>query len=270
MNRSPPHATVDLCNLHARVPGDGCAIIRPGVAASEEPEMAAGRSAGGGNVRMERGFLGRLPPADHLDLEGRGRRRQFRRGEVLFHEGDPSHQALVILDGRAKISSFTEGGKEVLLGVRGVGELHGELSSVDGEARSATATALDPIQALVVPAEEFRAFLESHPRAAIAVVEIVGGRLRDSDRKRIEFAALDAVGRVARRLVELAEDYGEASADRVRIALPISQGELAGWTGASRESVSRALGTMRARGWIETHRRGVTVLALEALRRRAM
>jgi CRP-like cAMP-binding protein len=94
-------------------------------------------------------------------------------------------------------------------------------------------------------------------------------RLRDADSKRVEFTAFDTVGRVARRLVELAERFGTASDDRVEIALALSQEELAGWTGSSREAVSKALQSLRGRGWIETKRRGITILDLDALRKRS-
>ena len=85
------------------------------------------------------------------------------------------------------------------------------------------------------------------------------GRLRDADRKRIEFGAHDTTGRVAARLVEMAERFGQPTAGRDPIGLPFSQDELAGWTGASREAVSKALRTLREEGWIQTGRLHVIV-----------
>jgi CRP-like cAMP-binding protein len=125
------------------------------------------------------------------------------------------------------------------------------------------------VEALLIPTGRFLGFIETHPRVAIVLLQMLSRRLRDADRKRIEFAAYDSVGRVARRLVELADRFGESSEDGLRITLPLSQQELAAWVGASREAVSKALHTLRARKWVETARRGVTVLDLEALRRRA-
>ncbi len=95
------------------------------------------------------------------------------------------------------------------------------------------------------------------------------GKLRDADRKRIEFGAHDTTGRVAARLVEMAERFGEPTPDGVRIALPFSQDELAGWIGASREAVSKALGVLRSAGAIRTSRMSVIVRDLDALRRRS-
>jgi CRP-like cAMP-binding protein len=99
---------------------------------------------------------------------------------------------------------------------------------------------------------------------------MLSSRLRDADEKRVEFAAYDSVGRVARRLVEMAGRFGDPEGLGVRITLPLTQEELAGWTGSSREAVSKALQALRDRGLIETKRRAVTVLDLEGLTRRAI
>jgi CRP/FNR family cyclic AMP-dependent transcriptional regulator len=93
-------------------------------------------------------------------------------------------------------------------------------------------------------------------------------RLIDSDRKRVEFGAYDSVGRVARRLVELVDRYGEPVQGGMRITLPISQDELAGWVGISRKAVSNALQVLRQRGWIQTARKAIVVTDPDALRTR--
>jgi len=104
----------------------------------------------------------------------------------------------------------------------------------------------------------------------MVLVRMLNRRLRDADRKRIEFLAQDTVGRVCSRLVELAERFGESGGEGVHIDLVISQEELAGWTGSSREAAIRALRSLRELGWIATSRRSITVLDLAELRRRAM
>jgi CRP-like cAMP-binding protein len=219
---------------------------------------------------MTKGFVAALEPSDLEALTAWGRARRFRRGAMLFREGEGAEHVLIVRAGRVKVSSFTADGKEVLLAVRGPGELLGELSAIDGEPRSATASALEQVDVLSVPAEDFRAFLEMRPRVTVSLMQMLSRKLRDADRKRIEFGAHDTVGRVCHRLVELAERFGEESSRGVRITLPLSQQELAGWTGASREAVSKALHQLRSRGYIETARRGITVLDMSALRRRAM
>lgn len=213
-------------------------------------------------------FLGKLDDAEVRALEERARRRRFRRGATLFNEGDESTHVAILNAGRVKVSCFTEEGAEAVLAIREPGDLLGELSVFDDEPRSATATALEDVEAFVVGAEAFNGFLRDNPRVALLLLGMISRRLRDADSKRIEYGAQDTVGRVARRLVELAERFGETTTEGVRITVPLSQQELAGWTGASREAVSKALQSLRNRGWIETHRKHITVLDLDALARR--
>ncbi len=226
--------------------------------------MAAGPPP---DSKREPGFLSNLSPQEHRAFFRRGRRRRYRGGAALFREGEWSEGVLAVLSGRVKVSYFTDEGREIVLAVRGPGELLGELSTIDGEPRSATGTALGPVEALAVSAEAFAGFLEEYPGVGLVLLRTMSRRLREATRRRIEYGALDTTGRVAARLLELAEQYGEASGGRVRILLPLTQEELAGWIGASREAVSKALRTLRARGWIETRRRGITLLDRTALRR---
>ena len=188
----------------------------------------------------------------------------------MFNEGGRSDFVASIMSGRVKASYFTDDGDEVVLAIRGPGALLGEMSAIDEEPLSATVTALEPVEAIVVPVDSFMDYLQQHPRVALMLLRGMSRKLRDSDRKRVEFAAFDALGRVARRLVELADDFGEVDGDGIRISLPLSQEELAGWTGSSREAVSKALRTLRGRGWIETRRRAITVLDIDALRKRSL
>lgn len=219
-------------------------------------------------LQDRKNFLSSLRPEDAAALEEIGRRRRFRARTTLFLEGDSSDHVVVLLKGRVKISYVTEDGSEILLAVREDGDLLGELSVIDGRARSASAQTLEPSEGLVVGAEAFRAFLASHPSAAVGLLEMVVMRLRDSDRKRIEFGAFDTVGRVAGRLVEMCERFGEADARGVSVSLSLTQEDLAAWVGASRKAVTVALADLRARGLIETGRKKVIVRDLEALRRR--
>lgn len=221
------------------------------------------------DVRLE-GFGAALIPDEVDDLLQRGVRRTFRRGAFLMTEGEASDHVIVLLGGRAKISSYTAEGKEVVLAVRGPGDLLGELSAFDGEPRLATVSALEPIEALIIPSERFTRFLEDHPRLAILLLQNMTRRLRESDRKRVEFGAYDTPGRVARRLIELVERYGETEGANVRISLSLTQDELAGWTGSSREAVSKALREFRDRGWVTTGRRSIVVLDVDALKTRAL
>jgi CRP/FNR family cyclic AMP-dependent transcriptional regulator len=213
-------------------------------------------------------FLPALSPEERDALRAPGMVRSFPRGAALFHERQTADRVLVLLEGCVKLSCVSDSGKEVVLAIRGPGDLLGELAAIDGEPRSATATALEPVQALSLAASDFQRFLKAHPRVALTLLKVVTKRLRDADRKRVEFAAEDSMTRVAARLVELSERFGDEVAQGVEIELPISQEELAGWTGCSRDSVVNALQSMRGLGWIETHRRRIVVRDVDALRRR--
>jgi CRP-like cAMP-binding protein len=212
-------------------------------------------------------FLSFLTPDEIADLRSSGRTRRWERGSTVFSEGEKSEWVLVLTSGRAKVSSHTASGTEVVLAIRGPGALLGDMSAIDGEPRSGTVTALEPLEGIAI--RDFSGFLNDHGRIAVLLLQLITGRLRDADRKRIEYGAFDTTGRVATRLVELAERYGEPTNGGVRVALPLSQDELAGWTGSSREAVSKALRTLRDRGLIETGRRRVTIHDMDGLRKRA-
>lgn len=215
------------------------------------------------------GFLAALPSAEAAELLALASPRRFRAGQTLMHEGQLGEEILILIDGRVKASCTTEEGKEIVLRFCGPGDLLGELSVIDRRPRSSTVEALEPVEALALAASDFRAFVETRPRAAVELLRMVNRRFRDADRKRIEFAASHTLGRVAARLVELAERYGEEENRGVVIDLRLSQEELAGWTGSSREAVAKALHTLRELRLIVTERRRITVLDLEGLSRQA-
>lgn len=222
-------------------------------------------------MRPEAGsLLDRLGDDDRDALLAAGTRRRIAGEAPLFVEGEQSDHVMVLTSGRVKVCFADRSGRETVLAVRGPGDLLGDLSAIDGEPRSAAVFALEPVEVVVIAAGRFRELLGSRPRLALAVLELVVTRLRDADRKRIEFGAYDSAGRVARRLVELAQRFGEEAGGGVRITLRLTQDELAGWTGASREAVAKALAAFRARGWVETGRRQVVIRDLEALTRRCV
>ncbi|HZM83637.1 MAG TPA: Crp/Fnr family transcriptional regulator [Candidatus Limnocylindrales bacterium] len=215
-------------------------------------------------------FWALLTQRERDEFKNRSRPRRWRRGEVLFPEGGESEWVAVVQTGRVKASSHTAAGSEVLLAVRGPGALLGEFSAIDKGPRSATLQALEPVTALVMTTPDFEGYLSGHGRIAYLLMRMLSQKLRDADRKRIEFGAQDTTGRVAARLVELAERFGVPGAPgEIRIELRLSQDELAGWVGSSREAVSKALGVLRSSGWIRTSRLSVVVLNLQALRDRA-
>jgi CRP/FNR family transcriptional regulator, cyclic AMP receptor protein len=225
---------------------------------------------GDGVGQSAEGWFNKLPAADRAALLDLGSPRQYRPGSTLFHEGDLSDWVVLITGGQVKVSATTGEGRDVVLAVRRAPSCLGELSALDARPRSATVTAMDSVSARVVPGERFRAFLEATPRATLVFLTSMTGRLRDADRRRVEFVGLDSVGRVATQLLELVEQFGSDTGDgMIRIDVPLTQDELAGLTGASREAVGKALSLFRRRGWIVTGRRSITVASVDGLRSRA-
>lgn len=214
-------------------------------------------------------FLDLMTPEARAELEAAGRLVRFAKGAVLYNEGDRTGRVLIMQTGRVKVSRPTPDGKEVVLAIREAGDLLGEQSAFDGRDHSATATVLEPVEARVLQNEEFKRFLESQPAAAITLLEMLSRRLREADEKLLEFTAHDAAGRVARRLVELAERFGKEADGAITIDVGLSQEELASYTASSRGAVSKALQTLKARGLIETLRNQVVIKDLDELRRRA-
>ena len=220
-------------------------------------------------ARVELPFLAQLSQEEAADLRSRAVRRHFARGATIMHQGEEAGRVVVIEQGRAKVTVVTEDGTEVVLAFREPGDMLGELSAMGGTRRMATVRAVEDLDALAIAAGDFDAFLEARPRVALVILRVVIERLRDADRQQVEFAAHHTLARVASRLVELAERFGEAQDGGVLITLPISQEELASWAGASREATSKALRDLRELGCVETRRRNITVRDLDALSRLA-
>jgi CRP-like cAMP-binding protein len=146
----------------------------------------------------------------------------------------------------------------------GSGELIGELSVLDGLGRSADAVAVGPVRALVIPADGFLSFLDDNHRIARLLLQLVARRLRSADARHFEVVSHDVEGRLARRMLDLAHD-GRAGL----VVVDVTHDDLAGWVGASREAVSRALTRMRHLGWVATGRKKIEILDPSALARRA-
>lgn len=213
-------------------------------------------------------FFALLNSEERAALGALGTIRRYLPGAVLMHEREPGERVMILLGGRAKVTSLSNG-HETLLSIRDPGDVIGELTLKGAAPRSATVTALEPLDALVVSSTTFRSHLETTPRVAVCLLEVVTGRLRDATAQRAAFAASDTLGRVAARLVELSQRYGTPGARGIDIEIGLCQDELAAWAGASRAGTAAALRTLRELDWIETHRKRIVVRQVDALRRRA-
>ncbi len=201
-------------------------------------------------------------------LRAGGRPTTFRHGQALFVQGDGAERVFLIRRGWVLLTSTSGGGRDIVLGVSGPGDVVGEVGVIDGEPRSASAVAVEGVDAVVAPGSVLMTALEDRA-AAHELITVLSARLRTADRQLLEFATLTTLGRVAWRLLELGDRFGEASPDGVSLALPLSQEQLASWCGASREATVKALRTLRTLGSISTARRNVVIRDVATLRRQA-
>jgi CRP/FNR family transcriptional regulator, cyclic AMP receptor protein len=211
-------------------------------------------------------FLERLDVADRDALLALLRPRAFVRGDVIFRCGEEGTVFGILLSGRTKVVAHGPGERSVLIDLQGPGDLIGELSVLTGGRRSADVIAVEGVRVGIAPASALRRLAE-RPNVSLALLATLGERLREANSGRWEIATLTAEQRVGVRLIQLVDRYGRAEETGTRIELPISQDELADWTGLSRPAVARVLAQLRRDGLVTTGRRSLSVLDADALRR---
>ncbi len=206
-------------------------------------------------------FLDQLSDADQSDLFSFGQPRSFRRGASVVLQGDRSDAVFVLLRGRVKVSLNTVDGHEIVLAVLRPGDLVGEFEAIDmdGGPRTASNVALESVETWKLNGDRFRSFLESHPQVGLVLLRTIIHRLRTADQRRTDSRSEGTVGRLAKLLVELAEEHGQPTSTGVNIDIPLTQQELASLISVSRESVVRALRSLRSRGLVATGRRRITI-----------
>ena len=169
----------------------------------------------------------------------------------LMSLGQPGEVAYLILAGTVKIHAEQPDGRDVVVALRGPGEIVGELSVLDQSPRSASVLSLEPCTLLWIARTTLQECLQTMPALSLNLVQILARRLRVATTQIQLLTAQDLYGRVAHLLLTLAEEYGEPAAEgAVRIPLRLSQSDLAGLAGASRARVNQVLAYYRERGWI--------------------
>ena len=215
-------------------------------------------------------FLATVPlfnGLDRVELERFAevtREKSYPKGSVILFEDDPGDSLFVVRDGRVKVVLIGEDGREVILGVLGVGEYFGELSLIDDRPRSAHVIAMEDSNLLVLRREDFRKRVESSPSVAWSLLTELSRRLRRADDKIGGLVLLDVPGRIARLLLDLAEESGTNAIEKSLTHQTIAQ-----MIGASRETVSRAMKDFQDAGWITVERRRIALADRAALEQRA-
>ena len=235
---------------------------------------AGRRGAGGGGGRYPAGHMDDVELLSESELfsafdrgtlaemVGASRPVRCERNVVVFSEGDPADELFVVRSGRVAIGRQSPDGRESLVALMERGDLFGEMPLFDDGSRPASARALERSELVCLPYTVVRTSLDAKPQLLWEVVNLLARRLRSSDSALADAVFLDVTGRTAKRLLELAGGADE-------FTLPITQEELAGLVGASRERVNKAIAAFVRLGWIDQQDRRYRITGREHLAQRA-
>lgn len=193
--------------------------------------------------------------------------RPFAPGNIIFRQGDPGRVLYLVKSGQVRIFINGLDGTEtsvILLGRPG--DIFGELAVIDGLPRSATAVAMEATVLLVINREAFRDHMRQNPQLALNFMQELSSKVRHNTRNIDSLTTLPVPQRLARKLMEMAQDYGRATDKGVFINTSLTQGQLASLIGATRESTNKALRDFRQRDWIAMENGRITILDPDALR----
>jgi len=213
------------------------------------------------------GFWALLTRHERDALSDLGLPRDYPAGATICLEGDPATHVFILVAGWVKILSSTNDGHEMVLALRGDGDLVGEIAGATTGRRTATIQAVDVVHALIVPYDRFTSFLDSNPGADGVYRRLVTQRWNDASTMLRDHAVTTGGRRLARLLLELADRHGREMDGAIYLAMPLTQDELASMAGTSRATVTRALSNWRKRRFILTGQRHITILDPEGLRK---
>jgi CRP/FNR family transcriptional regulator, cyclic AMP receptor protein len=208
-------------------------------------------------------FFADPPPEALAAVSAAGEERQLIRGDVLFNEGDPPDSLYLVIRGRIAIAIANPiDRRESVVALMEPDDLFGEMSMLDNGPRSAMARALEPTTVLAIPFEPILTMFDQHPKLLWNVTRMLAQRIRVTDEALADSVFLDVTGRTAKRLLELADGSDQ-------FTLPVTQEELAGMVGASRERVNKAIASFIRLGWLEQQDRTYRITQRDRLELRA-
>jgi CRP-like cAMP-binding protein len=199
-------------------------------------------------------LFSQLGPVDLARVLEVARERAYPKNSVILFEDDPGDALFVVKKGQVKVVLIGEDGREVILSVLGEGDFFGEMALIDDEPRSAHVIAMNDSTLLVLRREDFQGLLMQTPGIALAMLRELTRRLRRVDEKVGSLVLLDVNGRVARLLLDLAEEAGGE-----RITRRLTHHTIAQMIGSSRETVSRTMRELVEKGMIEVSRRDIVI-----------
>jgi CRP-like cAMP-binding protein len=218
-----------------------------------------------GRMMLQRSPLFRgLAPATLERVAALATQRRYDAGEVICSQGDPGDALFAVVTGKVRISTGAADGREIFLNIMEPGDTFGEIALLDGGTRTATAIAATGCELVSLRRDHLFELLAREPQVALELLRLCGERLRWTSGLLEDAALLDTPARLAKRLLSLAYLHGEQ--DKGRLTLRISQEDLAGFLGITRQAVNQQLQAWKAKGWIALGRGSVTVLDERSLR----
>jgi CRP-like cAMP-binding protein len=191
--------------------------------------------------------------------------RTFGKGVFIYHKDSPGRLVYIVESGRVRLFILSDTGQEISIDIIGPGEVFGQLAVLDGSLRATGAVAMEPTAVLTLSRDDLLRLLDACPPLARNLSISLGTALRHAIQSIEDLSFLDVNGRVAARLLEMIKRYGPE--DSSKIEMRLTQGELASWVGASRESVNKVLATMRAKGLVAVDGSRIVVLDKRGLQR---
>jgi len=215
----------------------------------------------------QRSLLGVLGRRSKEALLGLGTPITYPAHQRIVRQGESARYTVLVLAGLVKIVVGTERGKDVVIAVRGSGDLIGEMAALERRPRSAHVIACVPVQAKVIHSRDLVEFLERSPETSLALAKVLSGRLRGSDRRGVDLIAYPAPIRIARTLLEVTGRWGEAPAAGQGLAIPLSQRDIASLAGTGLSSVEKAFRQLEEGGALDRLYRRVLITDVDRLRR---
>jgi CRP-like cAMP-binding protein len=190
-------------------------------------------------------------------------------GHVLFAEGEPGDRLYIIISGKVKIGRRSPDGRENLLTIMGPSDMFGELSIFDPGPRTSSATAITEVRAVSMDRDALKAWIKDRPEIAERLLRVLARRLRRTNSDLTDLIFVDVPGRVAKKLLGLAQRFGTREDGAMRVTHDLTQEEIAQLVGAARETVNKALADFAHRGWIQIEGKSLLICDSERLTMRA-
>ena len=193
-------------------------------------------------------------------------KQNFRKDNMVLIEEEVGSTMFIIMDGRVKISRISDEGREVILSIMSEGDFFGEMSILDGQARSANVITLEDSSILIIHREDFLRMMHDYPQIAINLLKELAHRLRRSDSQIKSLSLQNATGKVASTLLRIADDSGKIHLGQVEIPKLPPQQDLANMAGTSRETISRVLKSLSEKGYLRKEGNKLIILDYESFR----